>query len=141
MDLSEKPYTLSLSYEAKLGEVSEASTPVVIWVPWNVFHFYYRGKRKPGDGPLDPLDKSKIERISIMCRSMFGKQFGHFSAQAKSIATFSVSNISSVYPRAPFIPLKSAPNTGDGAEDTQIFHRLPSKPPSIDIAQEDKTIE
>ncbi|KAK6514779.1 hypothetical protein TWF506_007141 [Arthrobotrys conoides] len=124
-DLSEKPHALSLPYEANKAEETEALSSVVIWVPWNALHPYYRGKRKPEDGPLDPLNKSNIKRISIMCRSMFGKQFGHFSAQVKSITAFSVSDVSSVYPRALIAALESAPGPED-AKDTYIFQRLPS---------------
>ncbi|KAK6355659.1 hypothetical protein TWF718_000051 [Orbilia javanica] len=121
-NLPEKPYALSRFYRPKLGENNEASTSAVIFVPWKAFYPYYRGKREPKDSPFDPLDRAKIKRISIMCRSMFGKQCGHFSVQIMFISTFSVSNIPSIAPEVPLIPLEGSSSTGH-AEDAYIFHR------------------
>ncbi|KAK6500491.1 hypothetical protein TWF481_010835 [Arthrobotrys musiformis] len=122
LDLSDEPYVISLPDVGKTSEKGESSAPVVILVPWRAFHPYYRGKRKPEDGPLDPLDKSKIQRVSVMCRSMFGKQFGNFSVQINSIATFLVSDLTPLQPRALFIPSRSAHGT-DGAQHSYVFHK------------------
>ncbi|KAF3087886.1 hypothetical protein TWF569_007170 [Orbilia oligospora] len=144
VDLSGRPHALLLPQEADPGEKTEAPMLIVIWIPWDAFHPYYRGKRKPEDGPLDSLDKSKIKRISIMCRSMFGKQFGRFSAHVRSITAFSVPEITSIYSRALLTPLERATGVED-TEDTYIFHRSPSAAtksiPKTDKASEQGLVE
>lgn len=61
---------------------------------------------------------------------MFGKQFGAFSLEMKSIATFSASNNASILPRALFLRLVSRADTSDDAKDTYIIH----SPPTTDAA-------
>ncbi|KAK6530473.1 hypothetical protein TWF694_003825 [Orbilia ellipsospora] len=62
---------------------------VSIYIPWEYFEAYYRGKKKPD---AKPLDISNVQRMSIMCRSMFGTQHGHFSIDLKHIFSTSTKN-------------------------------------------------
>ncbi|KAK6530597.1 hypothetical protein TWF281_007437 [Arthrobotrys megalospora] len=121
-DISEKPYALLLPRQAVISSKGVPPAPITICVPWRAFHPYYRGKRKPEDGPLDPLDRSKIKRISIMCRSMFGKQFGPFSAEVESISAFYSSGTPSSLPGPLFSRLENAVGV-DEAKDTYILHK------------------
>ncbi|KAK6337630.1 hypothetical protein TWF730_003025 [Orbilia blumenaviensis] len=105
---AEQPYALLLPYEADTGDDSHPPASITIYVPWHAFHPFYRGKKKPED---DQLDKTDIKRLSIMCRSMFGKQFGHFSLGVKSISTFSAPKIYSLLPGTSFMRLRASSST------------------------------
>ncbi|KAF3913291.1 hypothetical protein ABW20_dc0100825 [Dactylellina cionopaga] len=89
VDFSTAPYAVkpSIKAGASKGE-GAAAFPVVIFVPWAHFKPYYRGRKKPD---ADSLDTSKIQRLSIMCRSMFGSQHGGFSMDVEFISAATAS--------------------------------------------------
>ncbi|EPS45854.1 hypothetical protein H072_306 [Dactylellina haptotyla CBS 200.50] len=78
---------------------------VTIYIPWEFLRPYYRGKRKP-DAP--ELDTSNIQRISIMCRSMFGLQHGDFSMDIKYILAVSTNDSEATESDALYSRLKSS---------------------------------
>lgn len=54
----------------------------MIVVPWEAFVPFYRGREAPSAAPLDP---TCIRRWSIMIRSFFDQQHGHFKVVVRGI--------------------------------------------------------
>ncbi|BFZ62966.1 hypothetical protein YB2330_004078 [Saitoella coloradoensis] len=68
----------------------------VIFIPWDAFKPYYRGKPK---GDAANLDLKAIKRWSFMCRSFFAEQEGDFEIVIKTVqAVLNSSKRSSVDP-------------------------------------------
>ncbi|EWC48735.1 hypothetical protein DRE_00040 [Drechslerella stenobrocha 248] len=86
-DLVGRPFVLALPDRGPEGDIS--TLPVTLFIPWANFRPYYRGKKKPDAGSLDT---SKVQRLSIMCRSMFGLQHGDFSIAVKFLSTLTITD-------------------------------------------------
>ncbi|KAF3918137.1 hypothetical protein ABW21_db0204110 [Orbilia brochopaga] len=123
--------SLLVSTHSKKDSEDEASLPIVIFIPWANFKPYYRG-RKNSDAP--PLKTTEIQCFSIMCRSMFGSQFGDFSITIKFISALRLNN-DSHKKDVLYYPLHLTDST-DGTADSYIMHRLSSR--AIDETQQPK---
>ncbi|KAK6359145.1 hypothetical protein TWF696_000312 [Orbilia brochopaga] len=116
-DIGETPSALVNIHREGASE-NEASVPIVIFVPWANFKPYYRGKKKPDAGPLNTAE---VQRLSIMCRSMFGSQSGDFSMTVKFISAIN-SKDGTHHMDALCYPLRITDST-DGIQDTFMLYR------------------
>ncbi|KAF2085139.1 NADH:ubiquinone oxidoreductase complex I intermediate-associated protein 30, partial [Saccharata proteae CBS 121410] len=76
--------TLSYEYDFRVPKVgSEVQKTSQVFIPWKELKATYRGREKK-DAPTPDL--KNIKRMSLMMRSFFGTQEGHFSLTLSSIA-------------------------------------------------------
>lgn len=74
--------TTSYEYDFVVESSAESTS---IRIPWSSFNPTYRGREQKD---ANPLDTTRVRRISIMMRSFFGTQSGSFSLSLKSISAY-----------------------------------------------------
>ncbi|KAI9722354.1 MAG: hypothetical protein M1812_001826 [Candelaria pacifica] len=116
--------TISYEYDFRFGASSAKDKSTKLFVPWSDFKATYRG-REQEDAPS--LERSTIKRFSLMMRSFFGDQEGHFSLYITSISAVKNASNSgtdlqeyhSHFP-LPYSDEEKAPEAHVGSEDTRM---------------------